>query len=297
MSPGTTKEEPGMPRDPREVGVPIGISLERRSKSLILDLFGAYARPLGNWFAVADLVTLMGVLGVEERPVRSAVSRMRRTGLLDARARDGVRGYSLAPGAMPMMERGDRRIFSTREPARLEEGWIVVVASVGEAVRDQRYQLRKRLTWLGFGNLAKGVWIAPRRTADELRAVLDQFGLTGYVEVFHSSYLGFGSLEAVVRRAWDLEWLRALYADFLAIARPMLSTLDVESPSDERAFVDYTVVLHEWRRLPYLDPGLPREVLPPDWEGRTAADAFFALRDRLEERASRFVAEITRASE
>jgi phenylacetic acid degradation operon negative regulatory protein len=117
------------------------------------------------------------------------------------------------------------------------------------------------------------------------------------VEVFHSSYLGFGSLEAVVRRAWDLEWLRALYADFLAIARPMLSTLDVESPSDERAFVDYTVVLHEWRRLPYLDPGLPREVLPPDWEGRTAADAFFALRDRLEERASRFVAEITRASE
>lgn len=285
-----------MPRDPMAADVPAGISLERRSKSLILDLFGAYARPLGNWFAVADLVTLMGVLGVEERPVRSAVSRMRRAGLLDARARDGVRGYSLAPGAMPMMERGDRRIFSTREPARLQEGWIVVVASVGEAARDQRYQLRKRLTWLGFGNLAKGVWIAPRRTADELRSVLDQFGLTGYVEVFHSSYLGFGSIDAVVREAWDLEWLRALYAEFLAIARPMLVALDVEPPSDERAFVDYTVVLHEWRRLPYLDPGLPREVLPPDWEGRTAADAFFALRDRLEERAARFVAEITRAS-
>jgi phenylacetic acid degradation operon negative regulatory protein len=269
---------------------------ERRSKSLILDLFGAYARPLGNWFAVSDLVALMGVLGVDAPPVRSAVSRMRRAGILEAGERDGVRGYSLAAGAMPMMERGDRRIFSTREPARLEDGWVVVVTSVGEAARDRRYQLRKRLTWLGFGNLAKGVWIAPRRSLDELEDVLEQFDLREFVDAFEASYLGFGDVDAVVRRAWDLDGLRALYGAFLAIAQPMLAGLEREPPTDERAFVDYTVVLHEWRRLPYLDPGLPPEVLPNGWEGRTAADAFFALRDRLAERASRFVAEITRAS-
>ena len=207
-----------------------------------------------------------------------------------------MRGYSLARGAMPMMERGDRRIFSTRAPARLDDGWVVVIASVGEAARDRRYQLRKRLTWLGFGNLAKGVWIAPHRSADELRGVLDQFGLTGYVEVFHASYLGFGAIDTVVREAWDLDWLRALYADFLAIARPMLASLDAQPPSDERAFVDYTVVLHEWRRLPYLDPGLPLDVLPPEWEGRTAADVSSRCGIAWRSARSSFVAEITRPS-
>lgn len=267
--------------------MPVAISLGRRSKSLILDLFGAYARPLGNWFAVADLITLMSVLGVDEAPVRSAVSRMSRTGLLDANERDGVRGYSLAPSALPMMERGDRRIFATREPAQLADGWIVVITSVGEAARDRRYQLRKRLMWLGFGNVAKGVWIAPRRSVDELRSVLAQFDLLGFVDVFEASYLGFGQVDALVRAAWDLDWLRTLYTSFLAIGQPVL---DAPPQSDERAFVDYTVVLHEWRRLPYLDPGLPPEVLPPGWEGRTAADTFFALRDRLEPGAARFVA-------
>lgn len=278
-----------MSRSTKAPDVPVAVSLERRSKSLILDLFGAYARPLGNWFAVADLITLMGVLGVDEAPVRSAVSRMSRTGLLDASERDGARGYSLASSALPMMERGDRRIFATREPARLADGWVVVITSVGEAARDRRYQLRKRLTWLGFGNVAKGVWIAPRRSIDELRSVLDQFDLLEFVDVFEASYLGFGQIDALVRAAWDLDWLRTLYVAFLAISRPMV---DARPASDERAFVDYTVVLHEWRRLPYLDPGLPPEVLPADWEGRTAADTFFALRDRLEPSAARFVATV-----
>ena len=269
------------------------ISLERRSKSLILDLFGAYARPLGNWFAVADLITLMGMLGVDAQPVRSAVSRMSRTGILEASERGSARGYSLAPSALPMMAHGDRRIFATREPARLADGWVVVVTTVGEAARDRRYQLRKRLTWLGFGNVAKGVWIAPRRSLDELQSVLAQFDLLEFVDVFEATYLGFGRIDDLVRAAWDLDWLRTLYEAFLAIGRPML---DARPASDERAFVDYTVVLHEWRRLPYLDPGLPPEVLPVDWEGRTAADTFFALRDRLEAHATRFVASVVALS-
>jgi phenylacetic acid degradation operon negative regulatory protein len=52
-------------------------------------------------------------------------------------------------------------------------------------------------------------------------------------------------------------------------------------------------LLTDWRRLPYLDPGLPAELLPADWTGVRAADLFFALRERLEEPARAYVSTVT----
>src|SRR6266568_8288 len=187
-----------------------------RPKSLILDLYGAYIRRLGGWMAVSNLITLMGQLGVDEQAVRSAVSRMTRRGLLVQETLAGVRGYRLSNEALRVVTEGDRRIFSTIQPARLEDGWIVVAFSVPEDARDRRQVLRSRLPWMGFGLVANGVWMA-------------------------------------------------------------------------RAFVDYTSVLDRWRRFPYLDPGLPAELLPAGWEGRAAADLFFELRERLELPAVRHV--------
>src|SRR6266511_578233 len=140
-----------------------------RPKSLILDLYGAYIRRLGGWMAVSNLITLMGQLGVDEQAVRSAVSRMTRRGLLVQETLAGVRGYRLSDEALRVVTEGDRRIFSTIQPARLEDGWIVVAFSVPEDERDRRHVLRSRLTWMGFGMVANGVWMAPRRMLPELR--------------------------------------------------------------------------------------------------------------------------------
>jgi len=32
--------------------------------------------------------------------------------------------------------------------------------------------------------------------------------------------------------------------------------------------------VHEWRRFPFLDPQLPRALLPPGWSGSKAAELF-----------------------
>jgi phenylacetic acid degradation operon negative regulatory protein len=51
-------------------------------------------------------------------------------------------------------------------------------------------------------------------------------------------------------------------------------------------------VLTDWRRLPYLDPGLPAELLPGDWVGIRAADMFFTLQSRLGEAARAHVGHV-----
>ena len=62
------------------------------------------------------------------------------------------------------------------------------------------------------------------------------------------------------------------------------------------AFADYVSALTQWRRLPYLDPGLPAELLPTNWHGRQAADLFFALQGLLAEPAARHVHVVTAGS-
>jgi phenylacetic acid degradation operon negative regulatory protein len=268
-----------------------------RPKSLILDLYGAYIRRLGGWMAVSNLIVLMGQLGVDEQAVRSAVSRMTRRGLLAQERLEGVRGYRLSDEAARVVAEGDRRIFATIQPARLEDGWIVVAFSVPEDERDRRHVLRSRLTWMGFGMLANGVWMAPRRMLPEFRDTVRRLEFERYVHVFDGTYAGFEELERLVRRCWDLDGLRAMYREFLSEFAPVRRrwAKGPAEPDEARAFVDYTSVLDRWRRFPYLDPGLPVELLPSGWEGRAAADLFFELRELLELPALRHVERLAAA--
>jgi phenylacetic acid degradation operon negative regulatory protein len=48
-----------------------------------------------------------------------------------------------------------------------------------------------------------------------------------------------------------------------------------------------------WRRLPFLDPGLPAELLPPQWHGQRAAELFDQIRSRLDEPARRHARAVT----
>ena len=82
---------------------------------------------------------------------------------------------------------------------------------------------------------------------------------------------------------WDLDALAALYDEFDDTHRPLLG---LRNPSPREAFTAYVPMLTEWRRLPYLDPGLPLEPLPDDWAGVTAGELFTALDGRLRDRAA-----------
>ena len=258
-----------------------GVGTQSRPRSLIVTIFGAYGRETGGWLSVASLVRLMSAVGVEEPAVRSSVSRLKRRGVLVAERRDGAAGYGLSPTFHAELEEGDRRIFS-KPATRLEDGWVLAAFSVPESERRQRHQLRSRLTWLGFGTVAPGVRIAPAHLAGETATVLARVGLSAYVDLFRADYLDFADLREEVGRWWDLDELAVRYGGYLRTWQPVLTSWRRRRSVDPReAFADYVATLDAWRRLPFLDPGLPAELLPRGWQGTRAADVFFGLRERL----------------
>jgi phenylacetic acid degradation operon negative regulatory protein len=262
-------------------------------RALIVTIYGLYAREAGGWMSVSSLIRLMAELDVEEPAVRSSISRLKRRGILVADKVGGTAGYALSDRARGILLEGDRRIFE-RPRAATEDGWLVAVFSVPEAERDKRHQLRSRLSWLGFGTVAAGVWIAPAHVESQARDVLASGRLTEYVNLFRAEYVAFRPEPEQVASWWDLDGLERMYADFVSTYGPVLTRWRRRHRDDDAAaFADYVQVLTHWRRLPYLDPGLAPELLPRQWRGSQAADIFFELNDRLAPAAHRHVAGVT----
>jgi len=174
-------------------------------KSFILDVYGSCVRQLGGWLAIAELVDIMADLGQDSQAVRSSISRMKKSGLLRAETRRGSAGYALTEQALEILDDGDVRIFHSEQPAVLADGWAMAVFSVPENEREQRHQLRSRLIWLGFGQVAPGVWIAPRRVLTETRRLLQR-------TVEHRPILRAVSAEVVERAGRDQRLEHALVA-------------------------------------------------------------------------------------
>lgn len=246
---------------------------EPAPRRLILSLFGLYARPEGNWLSVAALVALLGDLGLDAAAVRSSVSRLKKRGVLESVRRESRAGYALSDDALAILREGDARIWS-RPRATPADGWLVVVFSVPEAEREKRHVLRSLLVSLGFGTAAPGVWIAPGTSYDETLASLERRGLAGYTELFRGDYLGVGNVGLRMAQWWDLDLLARLYQEFQAEHQHLVT---VSSWAPKAAFAAYVPMLTRWRRLPYLDPGLPLEHLPEDWAGTDAARLFTDL--------------------
>jgi phenylacetic acid degradation operon negative regulatory protein len=265
-----------------------------RPRALIVTIYGLYARERDGWLSVASLIRLMAGLGADEPAVRSSISRLKRRGILDSRRVGGAAGYGLSTAGWQALAEGDRRIFG-RSRAELSDGWLLAVFSVPESERTQRHALRSRLAWLGFGTVSAGVWIAPGQLAGETSDVLERGGLAGYVALFRAGYLAFGDVADQVGRWWDLDRLQRMYEEFSGAYAPLLAAWSspedagTSGASDGAAFAAYVKVLTDWRRLPFLDPGLPAELLPARWPGIEAAGLFAQLRARLDGPARRHV--------
>ncbi|MFK0295281.1 PaaX family transcriptional regulator C-terminal domain-containing protein [Streptomyces sp. NPDC090442] len=270
-------------------------------RSLIVTFYGAYGRggpkDAGGEpgpVPVAVLIRLLGVLGVDPPSVRSAVSRLKRRGLLvPERTAAGAAAYGLSDAGRQLLADGDRRIFG-RPAGPPPEGWVLAVFSVPEEERHKRHLLRSRLARLGFGTAAPGVWIAPAHLYEETRHTLERLQLAAYVDLFTGTHAGFTPTAQAVARWWDLDALAARHRAFLAEQEPVLARWSRRrSLPPEAAYRDHLLALDAWRHLPYADPGLSSPLLPEDWPGGRAAEVFRRLHATLRAAAAAYVREAT----
>jgi phenylacetic acid degradation operon negative regulatory protein len=257
----------------------------RQSRSTVVTFLGAVVRPLGSWMPIAGTVDLLGRAGVDAPSVRTAVHRLKGNGWLASEVRGGARGYALTDVALETLAAGDEVIWHARTPADLADGWCIVHFGVPESMRTKRQQLRVHLASLGFGNVGTALWIAPARMRVAAERAVTELGLEAHTAVFVGAYHGTQDLTALLYDSWDLVGIDRSYREFLAAHAPAADGLAARHLEPSASFTAYLSLLDQWRKLPFRDPGLPAEVLAPDWSGPRATAVFERLVATLEEPA------------
>ena len=252
------------------------------ARSALFDLYGDHLRRRGGTAPVASLVRLLGSLGIAPPAVRTAVSRMVRQGWLDPVTLEGGPGYSLTPKANARLDDALVRVFRTSLPD-WDGHWDLLVTN-RPASRSARERLRNGLAFLGYAELADGTWVAARRNP-EVEGLLATEGVTA--QWFSASRAD--DPRELVASAWDLEALAKAYSRWLDDAEALVGDAVEPPTTDEGAFAVRSLLVHEWRKFLFTDPGLPRQLLPDDWAGERAAAFFDRHALRLQPGAARWV--------
>ncbi|MGH3343859.1 MAG: PaaX family transcriptional regulator [Carbonactinosporaceae bacterium] len=246
---------------------------QRSARSLLLTVLGEYVRGHSVPVWTSALIDTLGLLGVEPKAARQALHRTAAGGLVRS-DRDGRRAcWSLTGSGRRLLDEGAERIYGFRGLQQSWDGrWVVVLASVPEADRRLRHGLRTRLSWAGFGSPLPGVWISPHAAREpEARAAFSDLGLDKAAVSFVARHGDIGEIRSLVAQAWDLASVEGRYERFIA-------EFDGLAPADpDEMLAAQTLLVHAWRRFPFLDPGLPPALLPDRWQGTTAAALFQRL--------------------
>ena len=261
-----------------------------RPRAAMLTLYGDYVLHKGGEIGIGSLVKLLGNLGLSEQAIRSAVSRMCRSGLLKAKRTNRKTYYSLTSEGHSLLTEGAQRIFQ-RKKSRWDGYWNIVIYSIPERMRQARDRLRLELGWLGYGAIGEATWISPYDRTREVKSLLQRLNVEEYVHIFSAQHQGNTDPKKIVARCWDLGKIHQNYADFLNEYRPKLAEHrkrleageDIE-PSE--CFVARFHLVHEYRKLPFFDPDLPLELLPENWLRPQAAALFDVYHDSLTEKAN-----------
>ncbi|MCW2533820.1 MAG: paaX [Blastococcus sp.] len=260
------------------------------ARSLLLTVLGEFVLPSGRAVWTSTLLDLLADLDVAEKAARQAIMRTADSGWIEASRIGRETRWSLTQAGTELLHEGTERIYHfAAEERRWDGRWLVLTVGVPENNRALRQRLRTQLGWAGLGSPTPGVWVTPQADLEpRARKVLEDLDLLAGSWSFVATAGQIGDERSLARAAWDLDEVERRYEAFLELVsrrRPR---------TDRQALVAQIRLVQEWRRFPLLDPGLPRELLPPRWTGNRAAEVFRERHAGWAPRAQQAWSELTR---
>ena len=260
------------------------------ARNLLVTVFGDALLPHGDdtSISVRALSRLLGAFGVNERLVRTSLTRLVNDGLLTTTSAGRRSFYRVAPQARDLFRQADHRIYRGT-PDEWDGSWTIVVIDGSEGTARRRARLRQELAWAGLGVVAPNVMASPIVDAEAAARVVGHVGGFTNVLVSRSSVIeGDGTLGAdeLAHRVAALEEIAGRYARFIGRYEGYLAG-DLDELAPELAFKLRTLLVAEFRRVALADPQLPARLLPADWIGararRLAAAIYAAVTASSEE--------------
>lgn len=262
-------------------------------------IYGEYIQYYGGEIWVGSLIQLMEQFGVSESSVRGAILRMVQKNLLNVRKIGNKSYYSVTPQGGRRVEDGVKRVYMT--PKHSWDGfWRILTYSFPEEKRDLRNEIRKELSWTGFGMISNSTWVSPNPLEDQVIEMIQSYKIEEHAILFSSASVVSHSTQSIIDRGWNLQNVSEEYDVFINHFSAKFEELQekalTNSLSDKECFIERTLIVHEYRKFLFKDPGFPRDLLPKDWSGIKARELFWNIHQMVSIPAVRFFESIFEAA-
>ena len=272
----------------REHGMP-------SARNLLVTVFGDAVAPHDATVPVQALVQLVDGVGVNDRLVRTSLTRLVRDGIL-RNEKVGRRSiYSIDPVSRSLFEQADNRIYRHRE-LDWDGRWTLAVVDAASSTAAGRSALRRELAWLGMGTVTPNVLASPSLDPKTVTSMLERIGDGHHVLVTRGAAAGGVSTmsdEEIARRCAPIDELSDRYLELIDWFEPVAEAFERTSePSRQDCWTTRLLLIATFRRVVLIDPALPDRLLPESWSGATARDLVGSLYHRINGPAEAWLAEV-----
>lgn len=253
-----------------------------KPRSLMFTLYGEYIKYYGGEIWVGSLIELMKQFGISESSVRGAIFRMVQNNLLKVR-KVGKKSY-YSPTSKGRVDEGVSRVYATQNHT-WDQKWRILTYSFPEEKREIRNKIRKELIWTGFGNLTNSTLVSPNPVEEQVLEMIKEYEIEEYAFLFTSSSIVSHDNQSILDIGWDLNMVKVEYQTFIEKFTPKFEYLREKALNntlkDDECFIEKTVLVHEYRKFLFQDPGFPRDLLPEGWIGIKARELFWNIHQLL----------------
>ena len=262
-----------------------------RAGSLIITIYGDVIHPRGGNVWLGSLMKLVAPMGISERLVRTSVYRLVQESWLQAEKVGRCSYYNITGAGLRRFRQAFEQVYSIGDDD-WNGGWCL--ALLNQLEPDLRLKVREELKWLGFGNLSPTIMQHPRFRPEQLAPLLQEWGASDDTIVMQTQPIeprNSKALRSQVKESWNLDELGLRYKRFLEKFRPLWKELNRnDNLTPEDCMAARLLLIHEYRKILLRDPLLPDELLPSDWEGRSAKQLCRNLYMAIYARSDEFLA-------
>ena len=208
----------------------------------------------------------------EQGSVRDAAIRLTRSGSLDKITRGNLSSFRLTGlGREKFLEqvavyRGQRRVW--------DRIWRIVIAT---GIGGESRQMGRSLEGLGYERVARGVFVTPFSVSKETKSLILAKKWQERAQIIESRKMVLGDDLKLARTLWKLDKIAEEYSDFVSVSGRLLKLARQNIVLLQQSKNGFKDVFDRYFYLLMMDPGLPKKLLPPDWQAEKAEELFSRL--------------------
>lgn len=263
-----------------------------KHQGLIYYLFHEYGYAFDQEeIGVDELIYLFRPFKLNPQAVRVLLSRLKSKGIVSNRRVGKKSYYFLTEQGKQYLTWGWGQIFH-KETLEWNGKWRIVIYNIPEKIRKKRDEFRLYLMFNRYASLNSGIWICPEGkgaiSSEQLLEKVTRLGLEEYVQLFTADNVGLGDNIKIVDKAYNLERIIEGYTNYIQeYGARMEKYKKIKEQGKacqiEKYYVERFKMGFDFLDLIKLDPKLPPELLPSNWNGLEAEKILYQYGEMLRE--------------